>query len=299
MTSMAAATKPTMEGSDNINKIPVHDRTSMYLRTLVSPSGKAKSKVGAPHNSHVDIGNSVPQSPIRTDSSRHVMHDFASRINPSHMLHAKHDDDQDEDGDIVHLNHAIIDSYGDKGDYDGGVLRTSLNSLDNGDPIPSASGTMNYADGRIYKGQWKDGQWHGRGRTTYPNGDSYEGEYEGDQRHGIGIYKWNDGRVFQGNFRNDQRNGHGVYRWPDGSTYVGDFQDGKRHGKGTYSFHDGSIYTGEWRRGIRHGTGEYRWVDGRIYKGQWIGGKAHGYGIETRADDSIRHDGKWEEDRPI
>ena len=44
---------------------------------------------------------------------------------------------------------------------------------------------------------------------------------------------------------------------------------------------------------------QYHWVDGRIYKGQWVAGKAHGYGTETRPDGSIRHDGQWENDRPI
>merc|ERR1711923_279711 len=90
------------------------------------------------------------------------------------------DNDDHKDDDVVHLRRAIVDSYGDKGEYEGGVLRTSMKDLGNEEPQPHALGTMHYADGRIYKGQWKDGQWHGHGRTTYPNGDSYEGKYEGD-----------------------------------------------------------------------------------------------------------------------
>jgi hypothetical protein len=41
------------------------------------------------------------------------------------------------------------------------------------------------------------------------------------------------------------------------------------------------------------------WADGRIYKGDWVDGKAHGYGIERRPDGSVRHDGQWENDKPI
>jgi hypothetical protein len=41
------------------------------------------------------------------------------------------------------------------------------------------------------------------------------------------------------------------------------------------------------------------WSDGRIYKGDWVNGKAHGYGKEIRPDGSIRHDGKWDNDKPI
>jgi len=41
------------------------------------------------------------------------------------------------------------------------------------------------------------------------------------------------------------------------------------------------------------------WSDGRVYTGDWENGKAHGYGKEVRPDGSIRHDGKWEMDKPI
>ncbi len=211
--------------------------THQYLNTVKSPTPK-------PTFARVDSGNfSVPQSPMRHDNSRRALRHMDG------ILNAVDDDDdddqddeideieddeideQDDDDDVVTMRLPIIDSYGDKGDYEGGVLRSSLKD----GPIPNAHGTMRYADGRVYVGKWKMGQWNGHGKTTYPNGDSYEGDYEGDQRHGIGIYKWRDGRIFQGNFRNDQRNGHGVYKWPDGSTYVGGFLEGQRHGEGTYS----------------------------------------------------------------
>lgn len=42
-----------------------------------------------------------------------------------------------------------------------------------------------------------------------------------------------------------------------------------------------------------------RWTDGRVYKGNWVEGKASGYGVEIRPDGSIRHDGQWEDDKPI
>mmetsp|Transcript_19565 Transcript_19565/g.40343 ORF Transcript_19565/g.40343 Transcript_19565/m.40343 type:complete len:264 (-) Transcript_19565:248-1039(-) len=155
-----------------------------------------------------------------------------------------HDDDDDDavagvGDDVVNLKLSIVDSYGDKGEYDGGVLQSTVAKDTAGNPspdaVPSTLGTMNYSDGRVYSGEWENGRWHGRGKTTYPNGDSYEGDYRDDQRDGKGVYHWNDGRRFEGDFANDQRNGHGVYSWPDGSTYEGEFRDGRRHGKGTYS----------------------------------------------------------------
>ncbi|VEU35593.1 unnamed protein product [Pseudo-nitzschia multistriata] len=218
-------------------------------------------------------------------------------------------DGGDDDKELTTLNASIVDPFGDRGDYQGEVLRSSLDhdrgsNDDEGDETPHAAvpwglGTMAYADGRTYQGRWKDGRWHGRGKASYPNGDTCEGEYSNDQRHGRGVYRWSDGRTYEGCFEHDQRHGHGVYAWPDGSSYDGFFAEGQRHGQGTYTFCDGSFYKGEWRRGIRHGQGEYRRPDGRTYKGEWVDGKAHGYGIETRPDGSVRHDGQWENDLPI
>jgi hypothetical protein len=41
------------------------------------------------------------------------------------------------------------------------------------------------------------------------------------------------------------------------------------------------------------------WSDGRRYSGEWMNGKAHGQGTEIRPDGSVRHDGQWENDKPI
>lgn len=302
--------KNSSNSEGNSDHIPVHGLSSLYLDTV---SSSPVAKFARPRKSYMECGHtepSSPKAPVRTNSSRHAIRlvdqhsidlDDSEEDNGSDDgVDEEEDHDDGDDDDIVPIKLPIVDPYGDRGDYEGGILRTSLKDLADGCPIPSGpNGTMKYADGRVYQGHWKNGSWHGHGRTSYPNGDIYEGDYEDDQRHGIGIYQWRDGRVFQGNFRNDQRNGHGVFKWPDGSTYVGGFQEGQRHGEGTYSFQDGSVYTGEWKRGSRHGLGEYHWVDDRIYKGEWVDGKAHGYGTETRPDGSIRHDGKWENDSPI
>lgn len=151
----------------------------------------------------------------------------------------------DDASNIATIDEDIIDPYGDRGHYKGKALRTSQNSDDNDDNdesdnpaddlVPHGSGTMEYADGRTYRGEWNRGHWHGRGRASYPNGDSYEGTYREDQRHGRGVYKWSDGRRFEGSFANDQRNGHGLYQWPDGSRYEGGFEEGLRHGTGIYT----------------------------------------------------------------
>lgn len=183
----------------------------------------------------------------------------------------------------------IKDPYGDIGIYTG--------LLQNG--LPHGQGTMLYGDGRIYSGEWTHGRWNGFGKTTFSNGDTYVGQYNIDKRHGVGRYEWADGRIYDGEFLNDQREGKGTYSFPDGSVYTGGFRAGLRHGRGCYRFADSSVYDGEFKDGKYHGIGECVWSDGRCYRGEWHEGRAHGFGIEMRPDGSIRHQGEWNQDRPV
>lgn len=187
--------------------------------------------------------------------------------------------------------HWVIDPYGDQGNFEG--------ELNPETKLPHGRGRMEYTDGRIYEGDWDEGQWHGYGRAIFSNRDAYEGFYDHDQRHGRGKYDWSDGRCYKGEFQKDQRHGQGVYTWPDGAKYEGMFAKGLRQGFGSYTFRDGSVYKGQWRSGKYHGQGECRWADGRVYTGEWAAGKAHGQGIETRPDGSVRHNGLWENDKPV
>ncbi len=45
-----------------------------------------------------------------------------------------------------------------------------------------------YADGKKYKGQFKDGLFDGYGKMTYTDGGSYEGDFKAGERHGKGIF---------------------------------------------------------------------------------------------------------------
>jgi hypothetical protein len=66
----------------------------------------------------------------------------------------------------------LCDPYGDQGRYTGLLVKAK----------PYGHGTMHYDDGRSYTGDWKNGRWHGKGRTLFVNGDFYVGEYVKDQR---------------------------------------------------------------------------------------------------------------------
>ena len=45
---------------------------------------------------------------------------------------------------------------------------------------------MTSADGDIYDGEWKDGNFNGKGKYTYADGIIYEGEWKDDKKDGKG-----------------------------------------------------------------------------------------------------------------
>ena len=87
-------------------------------------------------------------------------------------------------------------------------------------------GTITYASGDIYVGEWKDNKRNGQGTITYVNGATYVGE-----------------------FKDDKRNGQGTFTFADGPTYVGEWLDNKRHGQGTATYADGTVEEGIWENG--------------------------------------------------
>jgi len=42
---------------------------------------------------------------------------------------------------------------------------------------------------------------HGRGLLQWADGKLYEGDFVNDKRQGNGIFKWKDGRVYDGEWR--------------------------------------------------------------------------------------------------
>ena len=70
-------------------------------------------------------------------------------------------------------------------------------SLDNGDVYTGdvnndgkfhGNGTMKYADGSLYTGEWRDNKRNGKGCIKYANGNSYDGEWRDDKRNGHGVF---------------------------------------------------------------------------------------------------------------
>ncbi len=107
-------------------------------------------------------------------------------------------------------------------------------------------GTMRFATGSVYEGQWKGGKQEGRGTYRFANGDVYEGEYKGGKEERRGTYRHAEGHVYEGEFK-ECIHGRGTYRYADGGVFEGEFKVNKMDGPGTLRAADGSIVVGFFR----------------------------------------------------
>jgi hypothetical protein len=87
------------------------------------------------------------------------------------------------------------------------------------------------------------------GTITFASGSKYVGEFKGDKRSGQGEYIYADGDKYVGEWKDSNKNGQGTYTYgPEsewaGDKYVGQFKDNKFSGQGTYTFADGQIKEG-------------------------------------------------------
>lgn len=54
-------------------------------------------------------------------------------------------------------------------------------------------GLMLWADGTVFKGQYRGGKACGQGQLKKPNGDRYEGTFVNDEAEGMGVYYYRSG----------------------------------------------------------------------------------------------------------
>ena len=116
-------------------------------------------------------------------------------------------------------------------------------------------GTMVYAAGNMYEGQWRAGKPHGQGKATYATGNVYGGGYVEGERHGHGKYSASIGDVYEGEWLAGKKHGRGKYTSAAGDSYEGEYAEDKKHGKGTYTYANGAVEVGCYEAGADVGQG--------------------------------------------
>ncbi|XP_054877109.1 radial spoke head 10 homolog B [Poeciliopsis prolifica] len=97
-------------------------------------------------------------------------------------------------------------------------------------------GTMNWTKlGQQYVGSWKDGVQHGLGTHTwflkridgsqYAQSNQYRGEFFEGQRHGKGIFYYAGGAIYRGEWRNNRKHGQGKLTARSGRVFECEFDD--------------------------------------------------------------------------
>lgn len=159
-------------------------------------------------------------------------------------------------------------------------------------------GELREKSGRRYKGQFIRGEFHGKGRYAIPDDRVYEGDFVEGNFQGRGKVTYPNGAKEEGKFRDWKLDGPGKLTAPDGTTFEGHFKAGQLQGTTTSVSPDGTRYTGEMENWRPHGKGELRFANGDVYRGTFSYGEYHGQGTLTYAkaqDDGRTEDaGLWE-----
>ena len=79
-----------------------------------------------------------------------------------------------------------------------------------------------------YKGELKNNLPEGYGvELNIGGGKIYEGNWKGGEKHGKGTINFGSGNNFVGEFKDNQKNGQGTFTWYNGAGSVGEWKDGK------------------------------------------------------------------------
>ena len=148
------------------------------------------------------------------------------------------------------------------GTYTGGVT----------DGKPDGQGKMEYTNGQVYEGEWKNGVRSGQGRCTWPDGGYYDGEWANDKWNGQGtnyIGGSKDVSFYVGGFVDGERDGHGIYTWPSGDSIETEWVNGVKNGKGTYTWSCGTVAAGEYVDDEWDGEWTITYADGTVETRQY------------------------------
>lgn len=140
-------------------------------------------------------------------------------------------------------------------------------------------GSLLYAGGDLYEGDFYYGELTGEGSYYYKNGDVYVGGFKNGVKSGSGCYTWTSiGESYEGEYQNNLRHGNGVYRYAGGDIYSGGYDHDAKSGQGKMVFASGDVYEGSFSGDLRSGKGKYTFASGDVYEGDFYRDTITGYG---------------------
>ncbi len=163
---------------------------------------------------------------------------------------------------------------------------------------------LEFENGVLYVGQYKDQRSHGLGKLTERDSLGQKSVYEGlfvkGKKHGKGVISWSElGNRYEGVWDNGQvvGPGKGSFTWENGNHYSGEWKDNRPHGQGTIKLKNGfngvAQYEGSFRDGLRHGTGTFKWANGAEYTGHWKNGLPTDSKLTITWPDKRSYEGGW------
>ena len=125
-----------------------------------------------------------------------------------------------------------------------------------------------------FVGKARNGIPNGKGELTYNEHDSrkyYKGDFKDGMRHGKGKLVFCNDAYYDGEWVNDKYEGYGEESLPGGNMLEGYYVAG-RLTNGKVIFGDGREYEGEWSDDMPNGMGKMYWRDGHAEEGYWVNG---------------------------
>ena len=162
-----------------------------------------------------------------------------------------------------------------------------------------------------YRGTWRKSLFHGRGTLKYANGSIYAGEFLEGAKNGHGHYMSSESYEYIGDWVSGKQTGTAQINYKNGDLYTGKVKDGLRHGHGElFQVSSSRNYKGQWIKdilqgemeitdpnwtfhgsmqvGVGTGLGTFNYKDGTKYSGQVVNFKREGEGtLEFKSGEII------------
>ncbi|KAL3780732.1 hypothetical protein HJC23_001014 [Cyclotella cryptica] len=145
-------------------------------------------------------------------------------------------------------------------------------------------GKLEWANGNVYIGWFKNGVIEGRGTITFHDGTEYSGQWRNNKFHGEGTRRFKNGNVYNGSYVDGKRHGQGKCYFANGDLYSGDWKNDTIQGFGRYYYNNGHSFEGMFRNGMRNGRGKYQLTDGRVEIYRYVNDSRVGDGVRWSAD---------------